>query len=109
MPTKLVDVKLPNGESLDVEIEVADLQSGAASITRPEGLDFEDALSKIKTAAGELVSAIRDMAERPDSFEIQFGVKFNASAGVVIAKASTEANFTIKLGWSAPKGAAGRA
>jgi hypothetical protein len=35
--------------------------------------------------------------------KIEFGAKLTAEAGVVIAKAATEANFKLSLEWSAGK------
>jgi hypothetical protein len=44
-----------------------------------------------------------DLATPPDTVKIEFGVKLTAEAGVVIAKAATEANFKLSLEWSAGK------
>lgn len=42
----------------------------------------------------------RDGSLRPDSVEIEFGVKLTAEAGALIAKSSVEGHLVVKLSWS---------
>jgi Trypsin-co-occurring domain 1 len=66
---------------------------------------FEDSLGHVRTAALRALDTFRegmDAARRPDSVEIEFGVKFSAEAGAVIAKTALEGQLTVKLGWTAP-------
>jgi Trypsin-co-occurring domain 1 len=35
----------------------------------------------------------------PDEHEIEFGIKLNAEAGVVVAKSAVEGHFSVKLLW----------
>jgi hypothetical protein len=39
------------------------------------------------------------MSEPPDKVEVEFGVKLNADAGVILASAGAEANYTVTLTW----------
>jgi hypothetical protein len=60
---------------------------------------FENALDHVRGAA---LSALRRMSSgprAPDAIEIEFGVKLNAEAGAVIAKASIEGHLKVKLTW----------
>ncbi|MEO0889086.1 MAG: CU044_2847 family protein, partial [Pseudomonadota bacterium] len=55
-----------------------------------------------KPAANDLVEALSNLARKPDELEIEFGLKLNGEVGALIAKASTEANFTVKMKWAKP-------
>lgn len=108
MTTETVCVKLAGGETVLMEVEeldVSGVQAVSLSVNREAGtIDLESALVGVRAAATQLAQTIRDLTTPPDSFELSFGVKLNASLGAIIAKASTEANFTVKLSWSGPKG-----
>jgi hypothetical protein len=60
---------------------------------------FKAALGRIEPAANELLGTLQNLVSRPDGIEVQFGIKLSAQAGALIAAASTEANFTVKLSW----------
>jgi Trypsin-co-occurring domain 1 len=64
---------------------------------------FEDSLVHVRAAALRALDTFRDgmdAGRRPDSVEIEFGVKFGAEAGAVIAKTALEGQLTVKLGWA---------
>lgn len=103
MTTKIVTVVVAGGKEILVETD----DTPAVGV-KPVGLqdgriDLSSALDHIKQAAGELQGALAKIAVPPDNCEITFGIKLSASAGVILAKAGTEANFTIKMGWSKKK------
>jgi hypothetical protein len=67
---------------------------------------FSDALERVRPMAEQLVDRLRDMAAEPETIEVEFGIKLSGAVGALIASTSTEANFTVKLGWKnkpAPK------
>jgi hypothetical protein len=67
---------------------------------------LEHALACTQPAAQAVLDAFR--ATGPERVTIEFGLRLDVSAGVVIAKAGMEAHFTVKLDWhraSAPPGA----
>ncbi|MFI7640609.1 CU044_2847 family protein [Nonomuraea sp. NPDC049400] len=95
-------------EEGSVVVEVADEDAGgfqSASVS-PDGIvyevkdRFEDALQNVRTAAASALRTFRDKALNPDEVEIEFGVKFNAAAGAIIAKTAGEAHLKVKLTWS---------
>ncbi|MFF0867598.1 CU044_2847 family protein [Nonomuraea sp. NPDC003560] len=61
---------------------------------------FEESLRNVKNAATKTLDVFRDTKLNPDGIELEFGVKFTAAAGAVIAKASSEAHFVVKLTWT---------
>lgn len=99
MPGSIVTIRLDDGSEVLAEVEEVSGAFGQASADLGE-IDFGKALARVKSAANELIGCIRTMAVEPDSYEVQFGIKLNAQAGAIIAKASAEANFTVKLNWT---------
>jgi NTP-dependent ternary system trypsin peptidase co-occuring protein len=93
-----------------VVVEVDSREPGFQSIARSPGQvihdvkgRFDDALANVRDAAVSALKTFRDEALDPDGVEIEFGVKFNAEAGAVIAKCSTEGHLLVKLTWSSAR------
>lgn len=99
-----------------VVVEGVDGESGARLVSRGDGPEraartFEGALDGVRAAAESALRVFRDGSLRPDSVELEFGVKLTAEAGAVIAKGSAETHLVVKLSWSPgqqPPEAAGR-
>jgi hypothetical protein len=53
----------------------------------------------VRSAAEGILHQLRSLAQPPDEVAVEFGVKMNAQAGAIIAKASSEANFKINVTW----------
>jgi len=104
MTAKIVSLKIVGGQDLLVEVD-----EPATTGVKPVGIgprgeiDFAGALNNIKSAAAQLRETLASLATPPDNCEISFGIKFSASAGVILAKAGTEANFQIKMSWAKEK------
>lgn len=61
---------------------------------------FEGALIGFRDSAESALRVFRDDVLGPDEVEIEFGLKLNAAAGAVLAKASAEGHLTVKLRWA---------
>ncbi|MEV8093350.1 CU044_2847 family protein [Kitasatospora sp. NPDC085879] len=61
---------------------------------------FEHALGGVRAAAEAALAVLRDGSLRPDTVEIEFGVKLSAEAGALIARTAADAHLTVKLSWS---------
>lgn len=61
---------------------------------------LQQALGRLRPAIGAIVTWIRQSDRPPDRIGLQFGITFTAEAGVVVARASTEANFTVTVEWT---------
>ncbi|KMS67134.1 hypothetical protein ACM01_43815 [Streptomyces viridochromogenes] len=88
-----------------VVVEGVDDESGARLVSRGDGPDratrtFENALDGVRAAADSALRVFRDGSLKPDTVELEFGVKLTAEAGAVIAKGSTEGHLVVKLSWS---------
>ena len=62
---------------------------------------FAEAMDQARHAAEVAFQQFRKMAQRPDEIELKLGIKLSASAGVLLAKTTTDANVTVKLVWRA--------
>lgn len=88
----------------EVLFEVSEQSSGI----KPVGMGavdgvkrkFKEAISGIAPLADELLSAIRSASREPESVEIQMSIKVSGEMGAVIAKATTEGNFLVKVKWT---------
>jgi hypothetical protein len=87
-----------------VEVDVNDtgyqsVRDRSGEITDVEGR-FEEALASARATAVTALQTFRNKALDADEIALEFGVKFTATAGAVVAKASAEAAITVKLKWS---------
>lgn len=71
------------------------------------GKSLEQALAGLGPAVKGIVAQLREAADRPDSVEVEFGVKLSADANVIIARTGGEANFRVALKWSQDQGGDG--
>jgi len=68
------------------------------------GQTFEDAIDRVTPAFRALVERLRDLAERPDEIEVNFGLSLSADFGAIVAKTGGQANFSVSLKWSRQEG-----
>jgi hypothetical protein len=78
---------------------------GAENVSRKDGtvvakLDesLDAALESARPAAEAVIDAFRALS--PDRTDIEFGLRLDAEAGAVFAKAGVGAHFTITLHWN---------
>lgn len=102
---RLVEFPTQNGQTLVIEMD-DEPGPGAVRAARPgevaerAGQTFEAALEAVRTAAEALVTRMRELSERPDEVEIEFGIKLNAQIGAIIASTDAEAHFRVTLTWT---------
>ncbi|MFI5688342.1 CU044_2847 family protein [Streptomyces sp. NPDC051636] len=93
-----------------VVVETADAAAGSRLVSRGEGpaaqtaRTFESALDGVRAAAQSALRVFRDGTLRPDSVELEFGVKLSAEAGAVIAKGAAEGQLVVRLSWAPGQG-----
>lgn len=64
---------------------------------------FDDALATVRGIAGKIIGQITTLPNQPDEVECKIGIKFNAEAGVVVARVSSEGNLELTLKWKNEK------
>ena len=93
----------------EIPFEVEGPYRGEVSIS-DEGIiyglqnKFGSLLGIIQETAASTYAGWQKMEEniRPDEFEITFGVKLSAQAGLVFARAGGEGTFQVTLKWKGP-------
>ncbi|WP_430383472.1 CU044_2847 family protein [Streptomyces sp. P10-4] len=76
--------------------------AGAAADTLRQAVD------RVRPAVQDVLASLRAMPQAPDRVCLEFGVKLSADAGVVLARAATEAHFKVALEWERRPGGTGR-
>jgi hypothetical protein len=103
--SRLATFALENGASIAVEIDSGVDDQIMRGVSTPAEFvvkanqSFAMALDNVEQAAQSVIDRLRSLSTAPDEIEVEFGVKLNAEAGAVIAKASSEAHFQIGLKW----------
>jgi hypothetical protein len=100
---------------VEVSEELADVgpaRVGRSKTSLAKGFDqmeqvpseLAEALKKaIAPNAAAIAAACRESALRPDKVEVTFGLKAGIEGGIAffgVAKATAEANYTVKMAWS---------
>jgi hypothetical protein len=99
----LVEFPVERGGTVIVEMEDDQLAGIAPAAVRPGEIAVR-AGESLEKAVDKLLPSVRAVGERlktvaPDELTVALGIKVTAEAGVVVSKASGEANFTVTLTW----------
>ena len=100
-------IEFQTGDGLVFAVEVAETEDHVYRKVSTEPDDdsprsFSRALERIRPVANELAEKLKGLSYRPDEVEVEFGIKLSGKVGALIASTGTEANFKIRLTWSAP-------
>jgi hypothetical protein len=104
-----VEFKLDDGSPIVFEVDEPEVGGTTRASRRPGEIaeeakeTFEQALTKIRPATERVIATLRGLSQKPDEIEMEFGFNLSAVAGVVIASASTEANYKVTLKWNSKK------
>lgn len=60
---------------------------------------IDKAMDTIQGMAAKTIAAAKNLTDAPDAIEVEFGIKLDAEAGAMVAKAGTEASITVKMVW----------
>src|SRR5437763_10104648 len=94
-----LEVPLSNGDVVLAEItgqvdDVAPFGRGKEVLGRLSG-SFADGLDHVRAFAGEVLKCLKDSYEPPDRVAVEFGLKFSAKTGVVIAEMAGEGHVAV--------------
>jgi hypothetical protein len=64
---------------------------------------FTHVMSIISYSSNTLLAEINKIHERPETVEIEFGVKVTGEGKAMLASGKIEANYTVKLSWNKSK------
>lgn len=98
MDSKLVKFELEDGSSIYIEQPSKVAMRGGKDMVKTSTTKFEQAVNQVKPAAKAVLNAFKEM-NTPDEINLEFGMKFSASAGAIIASVDSEATFKVNLTW----------
>ncbi len=101
---QLVEYELEGGSTILVEVDLPEVgieRAGRGDQIIKAKERFGDALEQIKPVAHAVFSKLGGLSA--DEIGVEFGIKLGAKAGVILASADTEANFTVSLTWKREK------
>jgi hypothetical protein len=110
----LVNTEELDGRALTIQVEVDDpeeaggwggTREGRAQRVLESTRDvFGDGLDLAGACAARTVKSIEQTAEeiRPNEFEVQLAIKFDAEAGAVLAKVAAGAQMQVTMRWKRP-------
>ena len=96
---------------VEVEEEEAAIAKGVMPVSRGIGdkvqdtveevqTRFEDAMNVVRQNAQTIINKVKGLSDPPDEVEVTFGLKAAGELGnFAVAKASAEANYTVKMKW----------
>lgn len=105
-----LEIPLRDGEMVLAEVtgqvdDVAPFGRGKEVLGRLSG-SFADGLDHVRTFAGEVLTCMKESYEPPDRVAVEFGLKFSAKSGVVIAEMAGEGHVAVTVEWFRSPGVA---
>jgi hypothetical protein len=64
---------------------------------------FEKTLQPLKDISNSIISCVKDIANSPQEVEVELGLKFTASAGIILTSLDSEAHLRVLLKWKNDK------
>jgi hypothetical protein len=102
--SRLVEVPLANGRSMLIETDErphATVRGGrAADSVETAASTFEESMERIAPVSRAIVDRVRGTVDGgPSEVVVEFGLSVRAETGLVVARASGEANFSVRVTW----------
>jgi hypothetical protein len=102
---RLIDFQLDPDTRVLVEVGLDTVPQGPQRVSAGGVLienaseAFDTALAGIKPIARSIMTQLGEAVADAKEIQVEFGIKLTASAGVVLAKASTEGHCKISIKW----------
>lgn len=103
MASRLLPVRAGDVDLMIETIPAAGSESTSRLVTDAGGRVLDafdrarDAVVAIATSTAEAIERLHGRAVHPEQIEVEFGLKFSAQGGVVVAGASGEATLVVKV------------
>jgi hypothetical protein len=100
----LVAVPIEGADPFVMEID-GNVDGGVVRSARPGEVvatvtqSFDAALERLRPMIQAILAKVRDTAEGPEQIAVEFGLKMSMEAGLIVAHATSEANFKVTLQW----------
>lgn len=102
---RYLEYTLDDNSTVRIEVEPSPTQRGTAPVARVADLvekaqeGFEEALENVRKVANRVADKMQALELKPAKTQVQFGLKFTAEAGAIVAKTAAEAQLQITLVW----------
>lgn len=101
---RLIEFPSRSKESILIEVDVPEEEGGVVEVSRDGAIQkatksFECVMEAVTPIADCLIERLTNLSHQPKEIEVEFGIKMNIEAKVVIASSSLEANFKVTLKW----------
>ena len=67
-------------------------------------MGLEQAVAMVRPLAEALLGELGNLTQQPNEVAVEFGIKLNATAGIVVANTAIEGNCKVKLSWKTSRG-----
>jgi hypothetical protein len=103
-----LEIPLSDGEVVLAEVtgqidDVAPFGRGKEVVGRLSG-SLADGLDHVRSFAGEVLERFRKAHEPPDRVAVEFGLRFSAKSGVVLAEMAGEGHVAVTVEWCRSSG-----
>jgi hypothetical protein len=105
----LLRVPIGDGEGfVEVEVDPRDLvgelemAAGRSQDVTTAPFSLAESMDRVLPALNVMLKKLRTVAHAPDEIGMELGLKVGGETGLVFAKASGEATFTITMTWRKP-------
>lgn len=101
----LIEISMKEGGTIFVETEPPTSNdtvvrvSKAGEIIDQTQVQLEAALAKMKPVTSAIIATLKEPINAPDEVAVEFGIKLNAEANVIISSTAVEGNFKVSLKW----------
>jgi Trypsin-co-occurring domain 1 len=110
MAKTLIRVPIGDGSDDFIEAEVDTRELGeSVRLTADAGLDpvtapftLASSVDRVMPALSKILAQLRSAAHAPDEVGMELGLKIGGETGLIFAKGTAEATFTLKLAWKRP-------
>ena len=112
MPVKIVEIVLDEATNTKILIETTEKASPQASGMGVAGIGdvanqvvaaadatFAGAMGIISYSSNVLLAEMAKIDKKPDTAQIEFGLKINAQGKAMLASGGVEANYKVTLSW----------
>ena len=111
MTKQLVEFELDDGTTVVFETNEPELNEGGvrkiskknSSVVEKADQRFNDIARNIRPAAQVVLDSLQEL-NSPKEIKLEFGLKFSAKTGVIVASADSEVNFKVSVTWENPGG-----
>ena len=89
---------------IDATLQQGEIEAGRAREIVEHAQDaFEQAMQTARASAEKFIEMANGLSQKSSKVKIEFGLKLDAEAGAMVAKASTSAHYKVTLSWEPSK------